>query len=381
MKYVYSIGRFRFESYTDYKKGLEDVKKIKYISDEVDVREPGVALRLYTLIRQRDIRFQSPIGDDYLLYLSDLVADDYKEISDHPTENKSYLADLGRARSPRRFAGILCIVVAVLCFAYFIGSEAISYQKTREMQELQQSRDTSRAAQYIADRINQRLDTQREEAQEVSDEEFAAKGEGQEEIVQVPLTMLPEYAGLYAQNPEMVGWITIPDTAIDYPVMQSQSEDAYFYLHHNFNKEEDNNGCIFIDQRNNLDSEDNNLILYGHNMRSGLMFGSLKNYLEEQYLVEHSQILLNTLYEKRIYDIIAVCLAKVEYQDEEGFRYYDFLDAGSQLAFDEFKENVIAMNVYGDEVDMQYGDELITLSTCNSYIEDGRMFLVAKRVE
>lgn len=366
---------------------MEDLKKIKYISEEVDVKEPGVALRLYTLIRQKDIRFQSPIGDDYLLYLSDLVADDCKEMSDRPKDEDS--ANSGRSRSPRKVVGILCIVAAVLCFAYFIGSEAMDLEETRQMQEIQRSKDISRAAEYIADRLNQWGAGEEEddqeasqgeaEEQEVVDEEFAAQGDSQEEMVQVPLTVLPEYADLHLRNTDMVGWLTIPGTQIDYPVMQSpEGVDAYYYLKHSFEKEEDHNGSIFLDQRNDLQGQDDNLILYGHNMKSGAMFGTLKLYLEEDYLAEHPQISFSTLYEKRVYDIIAVCLAKVEYQDEEGFRYYNFLDADSRQAFDEFKANVIEMNVYGEDVDMEYGDKLITLSTCNSYVEDGRMFVVAK---
>ena len=147
MKKIYSIGRFQFDSYTEYKKGLEDVKKIKYISDEMNINEPGVALRLYTLIRQKDIKFQSVIGDDYLLYLSDMLADDFKELSVQSEDSNAYLANLGRTRSPRKFAGVLCIVVAVCCFVYFIGSEVAANQKTRKMRELQESRELDKAAQ------------------------------------------------------------------------------------------------------------------------------------------------------------------------------------------------------------------------------------------
>lgn len=376
MKNVYYIGRFQFESYTEYKKGLEDVKKIKYISDEVDINEPGVALRLYTLVRQEDIKFKSVIGEDYLLYLSDLVADDYKELSDG---DGSYLANLGRTRSPRKLVGICCIIAALVCFAYFLGSELISYQRTRELKQLQESREISRAAQYIADVITGSGE-QTQEEQQVEDEEFAAPANGQEEAaIQVPLTILPEYEALHQDNPHMIGWITIPDTVVDYPVVQSPDSNEY-YLKHSFYGEDDSNGCIFLDMRNQLES-DSNLILYGHNMRSGMMFGELKEYQDEAYLKEHPQIQFNTLYEKRKYDIIAVCLAKVAYQDEEVFRYYNFLNAGSPQEFDEFKTNVEAMNIFGGEVDISYEDQLITLSTCNNYIEDGRLFLVAKRVE
>lgn len=382
MKNIYHIGRFEFDSYTEYKKGLEDVKKIKYISDELDINEPGVALRLYTLVRQKEIRFQSIIGEDYLLYLSDLVADDYEELKNNNADGyvKS-LAVSGRERSPRRIVGILCIIAAILCFAYFLGSEYISFQKTREIKEIQENKEISQAAQYIADVINRGL--KEETKEQVEEEEHLAEAKPvQEEQEEIPLEtapeILPEYTGLHEQNPDMAGWLKIADTGIDYPIMQS-ADTSDFYLTHNFEKQEDVNGSIFMDSRNNYIDRDDNLIIYGHNMKSGLMFGSLKNYLDEEYWRAHRTIEFHTLYKKEEYDIIAVCLAQVEYQDEDVFRYYNFLNADKKSDFEEYKKNIEKLNVIEGDLDLEYGDKLLTLSTCNNYIEDGRLFLVAKR--
>lgn len=378
MKNVYKIGRFRFNSYAEYKKGLEDVKKINQISKELDINDPGVAQRLYTLVRQRDIRFQSTIGQDYMLYLSDLMANNYKKLED----GDIYQADQRNRRIPRRLIGLVCIVTAILCIGYFLVNEAYNYRKNKEWMELQESRQISKTAQYIADILNG-SDAQGGDPQEPAvTPDGASDGSPAPEPVaeEVVREVLPEYADLHAQNEDMVGWVSIEGTSIDYPVMQSPGDNDY-YLKHNFNREEDRNGCIFLDYRNSLENGDTNLILYGHNMRSGQMFGGLKNYLEQTFLQEHSRIQFNTLYERRTYQVLAVCLAQVGYQDEEGFRYYNYLGAASQEEFDVFRENIARMNLYGDELDISYGDELITLSTCNSYIEDGRMFLVAKRVD
>lgn len=368
MKKIYNIGKFQFDSYEEYKKGLEDVKKIKYISKELDINEPGVALRLYTLIRQQNITFQSVIGEDYLLYLSDLVADEYKELSEIRVKNKE---SSGRGSSSRRIAGILCIIIAILCFAYFLGSEYISMKKAREAQELQDTRDVSRAASYIAQVLNRVLKS--------DDEEETAEEQEVSETEEAVLTILPEYIDLYEKNPEMVGWIRIPGTEIDYPVMQSPNSNDY-YLKHNFEKKEDINGCIFMDMRNNYMDRDDNLMIYGHNMNSGQMFGSLKKYLETDYWKTHKTIEFHTLYEKEKYVIIAVCLAKVEYQDEDVFRYYNFLNAEDEAAFEEYRKNIQELKVSKGKVNLEYGDKIITLSTCNNYIEDGRLFLVAKKI-
>ena len=136
-----------------------------------------------------------------------------------------------------------------------------------------------------------------------------------------------------------------------------------------------------MDMRNNVIDRDDNLMIYGHNMKSGMMFGSLGEYLDETYWKNHKRIQFHTLYDREEYDIIAVCLAKVEYQDEDVFRYYDFLNAEDEAAFAEYKRNIEELKVFQDELDMNYGDKLITLSTCNYYIEDGRLFLIAKKVD
>lgn len=368
MKKVYNIGKFQFDSYEEYKKGLNDVKKIKYISKELDINEPGVALRLYNLIRQQNITFDSVIGKDYLLYLSDLIADEYQELSVIRVANSE---SAGRESSSRKIVGIICIIAAILCFAYFFGSEYISMKKAREIQELQDTKDVSRAASYIAKVLNKALKVEEEEENQAEGQE--SMGEGQE------LTILPEYADLYEKNQEMAGWICIPGTDIDYPVMQSPDSNDY-YLKHNFEKKEDINGCIFMDMRNNYIDRDDNLIIYGHNMNSGQMFGSLEKYLQTEYWNSHKTIEFHTLYEKEKYVIIAVCLAKVEYQDEDVFRYYNFLNAEDKAAFEEYKKNIQELKVFKGKLDLEYGDKLLTLSTCNNYIEDGRLFLVAKKI-
>ena len=115
-------------------------------------------------------------------------------------------------------------------------------------------------------------------------------------------------------------------------------------------------------------------------MKSGMMFGSLKSYLDQNFLNEHRTVQFDTIYEKGTYQIVAVCLSKVEYQDEDVFRYYNFLKAKDEAAFNDYLANIRGLEVFGNGIDLKYGDQLLTLSTCNNYIEDGRMFLVAKKI-
>ncbi len=190
-------------------------------------------------------------------------------------------------------------------------------------------------------------------------------------------TVLSEYADLYSQNTDFAGWISIDGTSVNYPVMQTS--DNQYYLKKDYFGKDDSNGTLFIDYRCDIVNPTKNTIIYGHNMKSGKMFGSLDSYLNTEYYEAHRQILFDTRYEHRTYEVVAVCLSKVEYQDEDSYRYYNFIDAANYDDFLAFYRNLQSLSVFGTEIDLSSDDQILTLSTCNNYVEDGRLFLVAKR--
>lgn len=380
MSKVYCIGKFQFDSYDKYQEALDDIEKIRYMSKKMDINEPGVAQRLYSLIREGKITFKSVIGDDYLLYLSDMVAEDYKAMSRNSfTGQMIYKL---RQLSPSQVVGAICMAGAVVCFLVFLGSEYHDQQKIRELEKLKNEQEISVASDWLSAKFIEVWNENKGEepllvqAETVDNEKYAA---GLTQETGLGLEILPEYQKLYEQNSDFVGWITIAGTEIDYPVMQAVPESSDFYLKHNFDGAEDINGSIFLDSRNNFEEQDDNLIIYGHNMKSGMMFGGLKQYLDEAYWKEHKTITFNTIYEKAEYEIIAVCLSKVAGEEEDVFRYYDFINAGNKKTFNRYMENIKELNVMSDDLDVSYGDKLLTLSTCNNYTEDGRLFLVAKK--
>lgn len=383
MSRVYCIGKFQFDSYEKYQEALDDIEKIRYISKKMDINETGVAQKLYSLIREGKIIFKSVIGDDYLLYLSDMVAEDYKVIS--RTTFTDRVARKFRQMSPGQVIGAICMTGAVVCFLVFLGSELRDQQKTRELERIKDEQEISAASDWLSARFLEALNGEEEEepvlAQSGTVENNVYGAELAQETVEKPEgpAVLPEYQQLYQQNSDFSGWLSIPGTGIDYPVMQAVPESSDFYLTHNYDGEEDINGSIFLDSRNDYEQQDDNLIVYGHNMKSGLMFGELKNYLDPAFFQEHKMIQFNTIYEKAQYEIIAVCLAKVPAEGEEGFRYYDFINAGNEENFNSFLENMKKMNIMDGDLNASYGDRLLTLSTCNNYTEDGRLVLLAKK--
>lgn len=363
----YKLGNYEFETLREYRQAQEDLKKIKYITDELDIYEPEVAVRLYNLMRNKKIKFKSEVGRSFFLCISDIVADNSKNmIKEQRNPRIEEAIEPLPETNWRKIFGIACIAIAIICFGYYGISELRDYLAAKKLENLQEISEVSNMVTFT--------DT------EESVTETETEQPDTEETEAAPPPILEEYTAMHDQNPEMVGWLKIEGTQIDYPVMQS-SVDAYdYYLTHAFDKTDDNNGTLFVDAKNHIIKRDTNLIIYGHNMKSGRMFGSLKNYLDETFRDQHLTIQFDTIYEKATYQIIAVCLSKVEYQDEDGFRYYNFLEAESEDSFHEYLANIQQLEVLNRDIDAKYGDELLTLSTCSSYIEDGRMFIVAKKI-
>ena len=191
--------------------------------------------------------------------------------------------------------------------------------------------------------------------------------------------VLEEYKNLFNLNKKLIGWLKIDDTIIDYPVMQTI--DNEYYLDHNVNQEKDRNGALFLDKDCDVLAPSTNLIIYGHHMKSGRMFGNLDDYASEKYYKKHPIIQFDTIYEKGTYEIMYVFRSKVYSEGEVVFKYYQFIDCYSEQEFDSYMQEMAAMSLYDTGVTAEYGDRLLTLSTCDSTVDDGRFVVVAKRID
>lgn len=184
------------------------------------------------------------------------------------------------------------------------------------------------------------------------------------------------YRAVYEKNREFVGWITIDGTLIDYPVMQSRNIGD-FYLDHDFYGNKSDYGVPFVQQNCVLGKSDN-IIIYGHHKKNGTMFTDLCKYEDEDFYREHKTIKFDTLDGYGVYEIVTVF--KTVAYSADGFRYYDLVSAGSKETFDEYIAECRSLELYDTGVDAQYGDSLLTLSTCEYSRKNGRMVIVAKRI-
>ena len=192
--------------------------------------------------------------------------------------------------------------------------------------------------------------------------------------------ILPEYAELYMRNKDMVGWIRINDTNINYPVMQS-IDKPNFYLKHGFDKSYTDYGCPYVAESCDLSKPSDNLIVYGHHMKNGSMFSDLEKFKKKDFWEEHKTFNFDTLYEKQTYEIIAVFKTVVYTESSSEFKYFQFSDAESPEHFNNYISKCKTKAIYETGVTAEYGDKLITLSTCEYSNTNGRLVLVAKRID
>lgn len=190
--------------------------------------------------------------------------------------------------------------------------------------------------------------------------------------------MLVEFYDLYCQNEDMVGWILIEDTDVNYPVLYKNTDNDY-YLHRNFSKKYSNGGIPFLDKECSLASPSDNLIIYGHNMKNGTMFAPLLKYRDADFLAAHKTVMFSNLYEKFEYTIISVFKTQVDSADE--FEYYNFIDADSEEDFNNFVTTAKKLSIHTIEESAEYGDELLTLSTCSYNRKNERLVVLAKRTK
>ena len=191
-----------------------------------------------------------------------------------------------------------------------------------------------------------------------------------------PREILPRFLELYQKNSDLAGWLTIPGTRIDYPVMYSPDEPER-YLHANFDVNYSFAGLPFIDAA--CDTERGNRIIYAHNMLDGSMFRTLLKYQQKDFWQRNPVISFSTLYEEQEYEVVAAFYDKVYKKTDTNFKFYQFYDTSNQNRFDEAMAYYREHALYDTDVTAQCGDDFITLVTCSYQTENGRFVVVARK--
>ena len=195
--------------------------------------------------------------------------------------------------------------------------------------------------------------------------------------------ILPEYIDIYNKNKRLIGWLEIADIGIggsvlSLPVMQTT--DNEYYLTHGFNQENDKNGCIFMDCNCDAIKPSDNLILYGHHMQSGRMFGNLVKYEDYNFYLTHKTFKFDTIYEHGEYEVMFAFRTSLKNENDISFKYYQFIDANGAEEFNSYMNEMAEMSLYDTGVTAVWGDHLLTLSTCDYEEKNGRFAVVARRI-
>ncbi len=381
-----TVSGRQFRTKADYEAALRDKKKIDIIRSKTDLKNPKEVFALYEQMRGGTYRFETAVGNDFDDEVYELV-ERYKRQENNgkgksknkKKRNKSHKAikggkkisledfdedmrreiedQLKAVEKRRKLTVMLCSLCAAACFGYFFVYYFFAERTGANYAQLAELKDS----QALAD-LGERVIVVR----------------GEQEEVELP-DVLAKYKTLYNKNKKLIGWLKIDDTIIDYPVMQTSNNE--YYLTYNFNQEYDKNGSIFMDYQCEAFPRSQNLILYGHHMKSGKMFGDLEKYVKESYYKEHSVIQFDTIYEKGIYQVMYVFRAKVLKENDVSFKYYQFINANSVEEFNSYMKEMAEMSLYDTGVTAEYGDELLTLSTCDNSQTDGRFAVVAKRIQ
>ena len=397
-----SVGGVRFRTRADYEAALRDQKKIDEIRAHVDFNNKKQLEGLFNEMQAGGYRFETIIGTHF----DDEVYEKMEQMKKnlpvqkkerkrllkkngkntlqkgvrgtaspgrqtsrsevkHPENNAKYqaviekeaLKELQKAEKLRKKIVVLASIVAVASLGYFFVYYYFSARTNMDYDQLA----SLKGSEALSSGTQQEQNT------------FSLH----KSSVRLP-DILPEYETLYNKNKKLIGWLKIDDTNIDYPVMQTS--DNTYYLDHNYNQEYDKNGSIFLDYNCSVYPRSTNMIVYGHHMKSGNMFGNLQKYAKESYGKKHSVITFDTVYEKAQYQVMYVFRSQVYNEDDIVFKYYQFIEANSETEFNSYMQEMSALSLYDTGVTAEFGDNLLTLSTCDSSQTDGRFVVVAKRI-
>lgn len=203
---------------------------------------------------------------------------------------------------------------------------------------------------------------------DVTEEESQGKTDRQLKVIE-----------LKAKYPNLIGWIKIAGTNIDYPVMQWT--DNEHYLKYSYDGKQSKLGSIYLHKDVDVNKPSANFIIYGHNITTGVMFNELLDYKKQSFYNDHKIIEFTTENKDAKYEIVSVFISKVYNTNDNVFKYYNFIDTSKESEYNNYIKNVKKLSLYNTGIDAKFGDQLITLTTCEYSQKNGRIVVVAREMK
>lgn len=337
-----------------------------------DALDEKVWLRMLPrLEKQREEYFRTELGTAFISYIKEklddreelekfelwLMEDAGRQSAKHEQKTNSFCSKRFRKAA---VAALTCLAACFMCV--WLYGQAGRYTDQQNLQQMKVSATANV-------NMQRNLPAQTVKMMKIQPAPQAASKPEQ----------LPQYREMSKEYPHLYGWLQVPKTQIDLPVMRAEG-DREFYLQHDFSGEKSSEGALFVDEKNSVYPQDGNTVIYGHNMKNGHMFGMLKLYTNESFFQEHKEIRFDTIYEEGIYEAVAVLKTRILNKNEQGFRYYQFFQYQNEAEFQECLDFVEENRIFETGSNIQYGDRILMLSTCEYSQENGRLVIVARRL-
>lgn len=398
----YTVEGRQFRTGTDYARALRDKRTIDELRSKTNMENRAALEKLKNELEEGKYPFHTLLGDDFREEVEEALRHrerpskkgkhgkngrkagavktkgsgssrkaagpkkiDGREISGTKSGSAKLDAivqeELKRQEKRRKLTILACSIVAAGCLGYFGVYSWQNYRTGSNYEKLSDMKGSKPVVDNVAP----------------AKPLYTLDGAPEEKEV------LDEYKNLLIKYKKLIGWLTFDDKSIGgesgFPVMQTV--DNEYYLRHNMDQESDKNGTIFMDKDCDVLKPSTNFIVYGHHMKSGKMFGKLDLYEDQEYCEKHPYIKFDTIYEKGTYEVMYVFRSRVYNEEEIVFKYYQFIDANTEQEFNSYMEEMASMSLYDTGVTAQYGDQLLTLSTCDYQEKNGRFVVVAKKIK
>jgi len=296
----------------------------------------------------------------------------------------------------------LCVIAVAAC-AFVIGSELYERYRTEKLDESVRKLYLGSAATAIWRSFSPFLSAYAETGETAAMDSVVANVP---EVLEEKPAIHEDFQKLYDENEDIVGWLKLGDR-IDYPVVKRDND---FYLTHNFYGRKDSNGTLFVNMYNELWPRDDMLLIHGHNMRSGAMFGTLLRYERYDYLKEHPVVTFRTIYDEQDVYYVPVAgfnasmipgnkdyfdITRINFEDgltdgnedegvnETGNEHADENEIQNETVNPEhqaYLDDLRAWSLWESPFDVNVEDELLMLVTCSYKNEDGRFMLVCRKL-